>query len=275
MLVSPAACWAGCSAYVANALRIGGPGTGLKRIWEPQSWGRVLSGLGDLSAIVVRGFAWETDRRSISLGAMKGADLGSRYNRAEKTGQGSRFERLVGLCGLLLSIAGGVSAEAQDLEQAPLDVTGTAESPKSSAPPVSPLDPSVELDQLLKLPSSMDFEQQERNGVTAEAWKARFRESSAEIQAAQAKISKTMEELDGISGQAGAGQWQMAPPGASSNTDVTPLSFRLREQLREQRVALEAVESKYRDLVIQADLAGVPDSWRTPPPVRTVREASN
>ena len=104
---------------------------------------------------------------------------------------------------------------------------------------------------------------------------ARFRECSAEIRAAQAKIEKTMEELDGMSGQAGSGQWQMAPPGASSNTDVTPLSFRLREQLREQRVELEAVESKYRDLEIQADLAGVPDSWRTPRPARVVREASN
>ncbi len=121
----------------------------------------------------------------------------------------------------------------------------------------------------------MDFEQQERNGITAEAWKARFRESSSEIQAAQGQIAKTMEELDGMSGQAGSGQWQMAPPGAGSNTEVTPLSFKLRDQLREQRIALDAVELKYRDLVIQADLAGVPASWRTPPPERTVREASN
>ncbi|MAJ61204.1 MAG: hypothetical protein CBC48_15300 [bacterium TMED88] len=176
---------------------------------------------------------------------------------------------------LLLLLAVADFARAQDFDQAPLDVTGSAETSKSSAPSASPLDASVELDQLLRLPSSMDFEQQERNGITAEAWKARFRESSAEIRAAQADIAKTKEELDGMSGQAGSGQWQMAPPGASSNTDVTPLSFRLREQLREQRVALEAVETKYRDLEIQADLAGVPDSWRTPPPVRAVREASN
>lgn len=191
---------------------------------------------------------------------------------------GSARRSLLGqaaLCVLLLIGGLAGSAPAQDLEQAPLDVTGAPGNSKSSAPSASPLDTSVELDQLLKLPSSMDFEQQERNGITADAWKARFRESSAEIQAAQAKIGKTMEELDGMSGQAGSGQWQMAPPGASSNTDVTPLSFRLREQLREQRVELEAVESKYRDLEIQADLAGVPDSWRTPRPARVVREASN
>ena len=201
--------------------------------------------------------------------------MGAWHHGLEKGSARAGQRGQAALCALLLLAGVAYSSGAQDLEEAPLDVTGTSETSPSSAPTASPLDPSVELDQLLKLPSSMDFEQQERNGVTAEAWKARFRESSAEIRAAQAKIEKTMEELDGMSGQAGSGQWQMAPPGASSNTDVTPLSFRLREQLREQRVELEAVESKYRDLEIQADLAGVPDSWRTPRPARVVREASN
>ena len=64
---------------------------------------------------------------------------------------------------LLLLLAVADFARAQDFDQAPLDVTGSAETSKSSAPSASPLDASVELDQLLRLPSSMDFEQQHCN----------------------------------------------------------------------------------------------------------------
>ena len=52
MLISPEVFWPVGSARAANALRIGGPGTGLKRIRGPDgSWG-LFSGGRALSAIV-------------------------------------------------------------------------------------------------------------------------------------------------------------------------------------------------------------------------------
>lgn len=128
------------------------------------------------------------------------------------------------------------------------------------APPDEPAE-SVELDRLLQLPSSMTFDDEERSGASPEAWRERFRRSYREIQAAKDRIEATRRALDEAAGTSGGSQWQMGPPG-SNNTEVTPVSFRLREELREGREQLEEAERRHRELVIQADLAGVPEAWR-------------
>ena len=153
---------------------------------------------------------------------------------------------------------------AQDDDQPSLGVTGRDQSAPVAPPPEVRAVPEVDLNQLLQLPSSIDFEQQERNGISSDVWKARFRKSFASIRAAQSRIAKTKDELDSMSSSSGSGQWQMAPPGAGTSTEVSPMSFKLREQLREQRAALDAAELSHRELAIQADLAGVPEAWRRP-----------
>ena len=156
------------------------------------------------------------------------------------------------------------AAWAQEGDQPALGVTGRDQSAPAAPPPQVRAVPEVDLDQLLQLPSSIDFEQQERNGISSDVWKARFRQSFASIRAAESRIAKTKGELDSLSSSSGSGQWQMAPPGAGTNTEVSPMSFKLREQLREQRAALDAAELSHRELAIQADLAGVPEAWRRP-----------
>jgi hypothetical protein len=71
--------------------------------------------------------------------------------------------------------------------------------------------------------------------------------------------------LDGVAGQGGSSQWSVAPPGTTgpSNTSTSPLSFRLRQQLRGDRDSIESAEKAMRELRIEADLAGVPENWRS------------
>lgn len=142
-----------------------------------------------------------------------------------------------------------------------LGVTGKAsETTPARVPPPDEVE-AVELDRLLQLPSSMSFDEQTRNGASSDTWRARFRASFAEIRAAEDKLDETKKELDRMAGTGGSSQWQMAPPGAS-NTEVTPMSYKLREEMRAGREALELAEQKHRELEIQADLAGVPAAWR-------------
>jgi len=120
----------------------------------------------------------------------------------------------------------------------------------------------VDLERLLRLPSAMSFERQTRHGVSSEEWRSRFREQRDAIAEAQTRLDEARAELDQLSGGAGGGgQWQVAPPG-SNNTEVTPMSFKLREQIRKGKEDVQLAEKELRALVIEADLAGVPPEWR-------------
>ncbi len=174
---------------------------------------------------------------------------------------GSRPLARLGLALAVAFASAHTAAHAEEAAGSGLGVTGEAD--ESAPVPVPPDEPSrtVELDRLLQLPSSLEFQRQKRNGVSSDVWHARFRDSFDEILEIEQAIEATKQELDEMAGTGGGSQWQMAPPG-SSNTEVTPLSFKLREQLREQREQLEEARQRHRDLVIQADLADVPEEWR-------------
>lgn len=120
---------------------------------------------------------------------------------------------------------------------------------------------TVELDSLLKLPSDMSFQHQRRHGASAEEWKSRFRDSRESIGHAEAELARVKGELDEMAGSGGGGQWQVAPPG-SNQTEVQPMSYKLREELRRTRERLDEAERAYRELQVEADLANVPEDWR-------------
>ena len=73
-------------------------------------------------------------------------------------------------------------------------------------------------------------------------------------------LAKAQGQWAGAAG--GSSAWAVAAPGASPNPENTPLSYKLRQEIRRQREFIERSERKLRALEIEADLADVPEQWR-------------
>ncbi|MCG8588509.1 MAG: hypothetical protein MJE66_04395 [Proteobacteria bacterium] len=117
------------------------------------------------------------------------------------------------------------------------------------------------LDKLLKLPDSFE-EPPTHSAETASKWRQRFREAETQLADARRSLQEAQDELEQLAQGAGA-QWQVAPPGATNtNPEQTPVSFRLRAEIRKRREAVAAAERDLRDLGVAADLAKVPPEWR-------------
>lgn len=169
-----------------------------------------------------------------------------------------------------LAASNGVAQEPLDLgaksepEQAADDgaeqaVEGAGETAAEEAPIPAP---DVGLDELLRLPNSLDFKEERRGGGGAADWRRRFRESEDMLASARENLARTEQAMDEAA-VAGSGQWQIAPPGQQANSsDNGPLSFKLREDLRRARTRLEDAERKHRALIVEADLSSVPVDWR-------------
>jgi len=98
-------------------------------------------------------------------------------------------------------------------------------------------------------------------------WRRRFRRGRETLNEARTQLVATKRELDSLAGEGGS-QWNVAPAigggagGGGPQGRETPLSFKLRQQLKRNREAVEEAEKEMRRLQIEADLAGVPKSWR-------------
>lgn len=189
---------------------------------------------------------------------MRGRVLGGGFPNRECR----RAFRAIGCWPIVLLLLGGPVLAEGGAATSDLGVTGKTEDASQEAPAPT-VGGEVELDQLLQLPSSMSFDNDTRNGANSNAWRSRFRAAYKEVSAAEETIATTKRELDSQASTGGGSQWQMAPPGAN-NTEVTPMNFKLREDLRIGRERLEEAQNKLRALIIQADLAGVPEAWRQP-----------
>ena len=126
-----------------------------------------------------------------------------------------------------------------------------------------PVKGEVGLDQLLLLPDSGSYGAATRQGATAQTWRRRFADAAKAVTVARERIETARAALDEMSG-GGSTQWQMAPPGASASTEVAPMSLKQREEIRAGNMERDEAERAQRSLVIEADLAGVPASWRAP-----------
>ncbi len=120
-------------------------------------------------------------------------------------------------------------------------------------------EPGVALDQLLKLPATLDVAPDRREGATPSQWRARFQTGRARLSEARAAVQRSQHELEGLAETSDS--WQIAPPGATDPTP-SPLSYRLRQEIRRQREEVAHAKQQLKDLQIEANLADVPDAWR-------------
>ena len=151
--------------------------------------------------------------------------------------------------GLLLAVSGLAAADSEeDPKETPPDTTEDGAAP------------TVGLDALLRLPSTFDSSASDRRGGAGEVeWRARFLRVNGEVEEVRDALARARAEYDATASE--SEQWQGAPPGAT-NPQTSPLSFRLREEMRRLREELDRVEKLQRDLEIEANLAGVPEEWR-------------
>ncbi len=122
--------------------------------------------------------------------------------------------------------------------------------------------PKVDLGRLLKLPDSYQRPAESRRGMGQSEWTSRFEVVRLEIYSLELSLEKAQAELGELAGE--SGQWTVAAPGTSPNPENTPLSYKLRQEIRRQREAVERAERRLRALEIEADLSNVPPQWRAP-----------
>ncbi len=139
--------------------------------------------------------------------------------------------------------------------------------------------PSVELDDLLRLPAGVvsPYEVDRRGGATPEQWRRRFSDARDDVRAAKKALRASLDELDEMGGE--KGNWKMTPPGlgqlqqqqqgpsGSASPDgnqstTAPLNYGLANSIRGQKQEVQRAERALRDLEVEANLAGVPEDWR-------------
>ena len=127
------------------------------------------------------------------------------------------------------------------------------------------------LNALLQLPTGYGNQPlpQSVAGATEKEWRRRFRVTRSALDDARKTLEATKLELDDAALESGGSQWSVAPPGGGAgggpNQSTSPLSFKLRQSLKANRIELEAAERNLRELDIEANLAGVPKAWRGAP----------
>ncbi len=135
--------------------------------------------------------------------------------------------------------------------------------------PSSPQGASGGIESYLQLPDGfITTSPYSVSGASENEWRRRFKNAESALSEARTSLAATKHELDGVADEGGSSQWSVAPPGAGGggggppNATTSPMSFRLRQKLREDRERIESTEKAARELRIEADLAGVPESWR-------------
>lgn len=141
-------------------------------------------------------------------------------------------------------------------------VAGLALALPSAAEDPAPAGSGPGLDELLRLPSNLDYGVERRGGATRSEWRARFAEARLREREAEAALRKAQEELAelGIESEA----WTVGPPGVGAGGADAPLSFQLRQEIKRQEAEVTQARARLRDLEVEANLAGVPREWRIP-----------
>ena len=150
-------------------------------------------------------------------------------------------------------------ATAEEGAPAPAPAEEIDARPETVSDPEADPVPEVGLDKLLRLPNSFEADIDRRGGATATEWRLRFGKARDDVEEAEKKLTKAEEELGRISGSSTS--WQVSAPGAS-DPQTSPLSLRLRQEIKAHRVEIKEAERELRSLDVAADLAAVPTEWR-------------
>lgn len=129
-------------------------------------------------------------------------------------------------------------------------------------------EPTVPLDQLLKIPSSVpavEGQTARRGGNTKSEWQSLYARAIGNVERAERQLEETRTALDERVGESSS--WQMAAPGIGGGgpTD-SPVDYKLSQDLRRHREELRASQRRLQELDVEANLAGVPAHWRGPTP---------
>jgi hypothetical protein len=147
----------------------------------------------------------------------------------------------IGVIGLLWLIVPFVAAAAEDVE-------------------VEPPPKSVTLDQLLTLPSALPVESGQHGGLTRGEWSGRFAEAEADVQTAKAELDESLDKLSEVVGK--ASNWKVAAPGLQAPpSENSPANYGLKQGVQRKREDVARAERALRDLIVEANLAGVPKDW--------------
>jgi hypothetical protein len=188
---------------------------------------------------------------------------------------GLRVQLVIGLFGCSISMAAwaedghgqsgqGREATAQTVQEPALTVPSTS-SGMSKSRVGGPMGVNSGIESLLRLPRGfVATSPRAVAGATENEWRRRFQDANSALSEARSTLAATKLELEGVAVGGSANQWSVAPPGGGgdSSSSTSPLSFRLRQQLRGDRARIDSTEKAYRELRIAADLAGVPTTWR-------------
>jgi len=135
---------------------------------------------------------------------------------------------------------------------------------KAAEQAVEPPSESVSLDQLLTLPSALPVESSQRGGLSRGEWNAKFAAAEADVEAAKADLEASLEKLTELVGK--TGNWKVAAPGGQAAADDgSSVNYGLKQEIRRKREEVTRTERKLIDLVVEANLAGVPEDWYKKP----------
>jgi hypothetical protein len=164
-----------------------------------------------------------------------------------------RFLEGVGIAGLIV-LFGRASAAEDEMAVAPAQ----AGQPAPAAEPAPP----VAYDALFRLPSNDTPRPAGGAALDRKRWEERFAAVRGELDGARTSLAKAQSELEGLAHK--TENWQMAAPGAQPNAENSPVSYKLRQEIRQYREDVGRAERRLRELEVEASLAGVPAEWREP-----------
>lgn len=137
----------------------------------------------------------------------------------------------------------------------------SASAARAQQPAAEPAPEPSQLDRLLKLPESQSYGVDRRGGLSRGEWRTRFLEVRTSLDSERQSLAVAQDKLDEVAGN--ASNWQMAPiPGMEPSPDA-PLDYQLRLRIRRHKSEIDRLEKKLRELEIEANLAGVPEEWRS------------
>jgi hypothetical protein len=119
---------------------------------------------------------------------------------------------------------------------------------------------SVTLDQLLTLPLALPADSGQRAGQTRAEWNSRFAEADSAVETAKTDLDESLDKLSELVGR--KGNWKIAAPGVQAAVDDdSPADYGLKQQIRRNREEVVRTERALRDLIVEANLASVPQNW--------------